>query len=51
MVVVLPYGECLVVFCTIRSCYIEGSIPKPDFRTAFWVGKKANLVMSPSDKL
>ena len=47
MVVVLPYGECLVVFCTMRSCHIEGSIHKPDFRTDFWVEKKGNLVVSP----
>ena len=39
MVVVLPYGECLVVFCTRRSCHIEGSIHKPDFRTDF-LGRK-----------
>ena len=51
MVVMLPYGECLVVFCTIRSCHIEGSIYKPDFKTDFWVGKKGNLAVSPSDKL
>ena len=51
MVVVLPYGECLVVFCTMRSCHIEGSIHKPDFRTDFWVGKKWNEVVGPSDKL
>ena len=51
MVVVLPYGESLVVFSTMRSCHIEGSIHKPDFRTGFWVGKKGNLVVSPSDKL
>ena len=36
----------LVVFCTMRSCYIEGSIHEPDFRTDFWVGKKGNLVVS-----
>ena len=35
VVVVLPYGECLVVFCTMRSGHIEGSIHKPDFRTDF----------------
>ena len=40
VVVMLPYGECLVVFFTMRSCHIEGSIHKPDFRTDFWVGKK-----------
>ena len=51
MVVVLPYGECSVIFCTMRSCYIEGSIHKPDFRTDFWVGKKWNEEMNPSDKL
>ena len=51
MVVVLPYGECLVVFCTRRSCHIEGSINISDFRIDFWVGKKWNLVVSPSDKL
>ena len=51
MVVVLPYGECLVVFCTMRSCHIEGSIHKPDFRTDSWVGTKWNVVVSPSDKL
>ena len=51
MVVMLPYGECLVVFCTIRNCHIEGSIHKPDIRTHFWVGKKGNLVVSPFDKL
>ena len=51
MVVVLPYGDCLVVFCTMISCHIEGSIHKPDFRTDFLVGTKWNLVGSPSDKL
>ena len=51
MVVVLPYRECLVVFCTMRSCHIEGNIQKSDFRTDFWVGKKWNGVVSPSDKL
>ena len=51
MVVVFPYGECLVVFCTMRSCHIEGSIHKPDFRTDFWEGNKWKLVMSPSDTL
>ena len=51
MVVVLPYGESLVVFSTMRSCHIEGSIHKPDFRTGFWVGMKGNLVVSPYDKL
>ena len=51
VVVVLPYGECLVVFCTMRSFHIEGSIHKPDFRTDFWVGKKWNVVVSPSDEL
>ena len=33
MVVVLPYRECLGVFCTMRSCHIEGSIHISDFRT------------------
>ena len=51
MVVMLPYRECLVVFCTMRSCHIEGSIHKPEFRTYFLVGNKGNLVVSPSDKL
>ena len=51
MVVVLSYGECLVVFCTMRSCHIEGSIHKLDFRTDFWVGTKWNVVVSPCDKL
>ena len=51
MVVVLPYGECLVVCCTMRSCHIEGSIHKPDLRTDLWVGKKWKAVVSPSDKL
>ena len=51
MVVVLSYGECLVVFCTMRSCHIEGSIHKPDFRTDCLVGKKWNEVVGPSDKL
>ena len=51
MVVVLPYGECVVVFCIMRSCHIEGSIHKLDFRNDFWVGKKGNLVVNPSDKL
>ena len=51
MVVVLPYGECLVVVCTMRSCHIGGSIQKPDFRTDFWVGKKWNVVVRPSNKL
>ena len=51
MVVMLPYGECLVVFCTMRSYHIEGSIHKPDFKTDFWVGNKGNLAVSPSDKL
>ena len=51
VVVVLPYRESLVVFSTMRSFHIEGSIHKPDFRTSFWVGKKENLVVSPFDKL
>ena len=51
MVVMLSYGECLVVFCTMRSWHIEGSIHKPNFKNDFWVGKKGNLVVSPSDKL
>ena len=51
VVVVLPYGECLAVFCTMRSCHIDVSIHKSDFRTDFWVGKKWNLVVSPSDTL
>ena len=51
VVAVLPYGEILVVFSTMRSFHIEGNIHKPDFRTGFWVGKKGNLVVSPSDKL
>ena len=51
MVVVLPYGEGLVVFSTMRSCHIEGSIHKLDVRTCFWVGKKENFVVSPFDKL
>ena len=51
VVVVLPYGECLVVLCTMRSCHIKGSIYKPDIRTDFWVGTKWNVVVSPSDKL
>ena len=51
VVVMLLYGECLVVFCTIRSCHIEGSIYKLDFKNDFWVGKKGNLAVIPSDKL
>ena len=51
MVVEFPYGECLVVFCTMRSCHIEGSMHKPDFRTDFWVGHKRNLEVNPLDKL
>ena len=51
VVVVLPYEECWLYFCTKRSCYIEGIIHEPDFRTDFWVGKKGNSVVSPSDKL
>ena len=51
MVVMLPYGECLVVFFTMRSCHIEGSIHKSDFKTVFLVVNKGNLVVSPSDKL
>ena len=51
VVVMLPYEECLVVFCTMRSCHIEGSIYKPNLKTNFWVGKKGNLVVSHSDKL
>ena len=43
MVVVLPYGESLVVFSTMRSCHIEGSIHKPDIRIDFWVEKKEIL--------
>ena len=29
----------------MRSCHIEGSIHKPDFRTDFWIGKKWNEVV------